>query len=153
MGVPGLFFHVRIWPLLRGRIERPEGSILDPISAPGAARERPGSQNGDIELSMVFTGSGAPRRLRCRPGMAPGSALEGALVLGSPRGQKSDPDGLRKCSPMGPKSFDKTSIWAPEGSRARDGRHRLNPHIYKLRRTSGSSKAGLKTACKRKRLH
>jgi len=146
MGAPGLFFHVRFSTLLRGPNELPEGVVLEPISAPGAASESPWSENGDIDFSMVFAGSGAPRRVRCRPGMPPGSGLEVTSVSVSKRCRKSVPDGLRKRSQMGPKSVVKTSIWAPEASRTRNGRHRLHPHIYMLRSISEGGWTGLKGA-------
>ena len=39
MAGPGLFFHVRFLALLRGQIELPQGFVMEPISAPGAASE------------------------------------------------------------------------------------------------------------------
>ena len=78
MGGPGLFFHARISALLRVRNELPESSVLDPISAPGAVRKRPGSEKVDIEFTSIFAYSSAPWRLGSGTKMTPGSNLEGA---------------------------------------------------------------------------
>ena len=54
------------------------------------------------------------------------------------------PRWAQKVSQTGPKSFVKMSIWAPETSWARNGQHRLHPHIYLLRSISEGVETGLK---------
>ena len=68
MGTRALFFDTWISTLLRRPNELPEGAVMDPISALRAARERPRSENGDIEFTMVFACSGALGGVRSGPG-------------------------------------------------------------------------------------
>ena len=76
MGGPGLFFHARISTLLRVPNELSEEAVLEPISALRAVRERSRNEKGDIELTSIITCSGAPRRLRSGPEMAPRCAVD-----------------------------------------------------------------------------
>ena len=78
MRVPDLFSHARISALLRVRNELSEEAVLEPISAPGAVRKRPGSEKVDIEFTSIFAYSSAPWRVGSGTKMAPGSNLEGA---------------------------------------------------------------------------
>ena len=119
---------------------------MDPMSTQEAARERSRNENGDIEFSMVFTMSRALVGVRSGLGMTPKTILEVTSVFGSHRQPKNAPEGLRTGSPNGPKSFDKTLMWAPDHSGARNGRHRLHLGNCLLRSTSGGDWAGFKVA-------
>ena len=119
---------------------------MDPMSTQGAARERSRNENGDIEFSIVFTMSRALVGVRSGPEMTPKTILEVTSVFGSHRQPKNAPEGLRTGSPNGPKSFDKTLMWAPDHSGARNGRHRLHLGNCLLRSTSGGDWAGFKVA-------
>ena len=86
----------------------PEESAGSPKWGQERPRRYPWSKKGDIELTMVFTCSGAPRRVGLGAGMAPRSDIEVASVRGSHRDPTNAPDGLRKGSLNGPKSVAKT---------------------------------------------
>ena len=86
--------------LSRIRKRAPRGAGWDSESAPGVTSERPKSEMVDIEFTLIFTCSGAPRSLRCRSCVLPKEGAEAVPIplpnRGDKKGSGAAPEGARR---------------------------------------------------------
>ena len=152
MGGPGLQFGCMEFGRHTGPDRLPKGALPGAQngagSVPDASMER--KRRHRVQYGFYLLRSTSAARIGVRNGLKNGTGRDIGLRLGLapekcfPRAPKGLPKWTPKCC--------KNEKMPPNPALIRKGRHRVHPVIYQLRSTSVSSQAGLKAACKRRRV-